>query len=55
MLKILRTLFKDKTDIFLPWGIHGLIGDEFAKFNFKFEHISPLFAQNYFVCTSNDL
>jgi hypothetical protein len=53
MLKIL--LSKDITDIFLPWGLHGLIDDEFAQFNFIFELIRALLAQNHFVYTSNIL
>jgi hypothetical protein len=39
MLKIL--FFKGKIDFFLPWNLHGLIGDEFAQFNFIFELIRP--------------
>ena len=53
MLKIYS--LKIKLNFFPQWDLHGLFGDEFAQFNFKFELIWSILAHNHFACTFNVL
>jgi chromate transport protein ChrA len=56
MFNMLITYFsRIKLAFLLPWGLHGLFGDNFAQFEFKFELIQPLLAPNHFACPFNVL